>query len=143
MKCEIIIDPACEERVLVYANGHSDLVERIRALAAESDCEWIGYREHRIVRFTPQDVYAFTIRGGRVYAVLENEQLQMKERLYTLEERLPTDFVKIHQSCIVNVRCIARFDASVAGTLKVFLKNGYVDYVSRRQMKTIKERLGI
>ena len=54
-----------------------------------------------------------------------------------------SDFVKLNQSCIVNIKKIECFDASLGGALKVTLKNGYRDYVSRRQLKAVKERLGL
>ena len=53
------------------------------------------------------------------------------------------DFLKINQSCIVSIDRIERFDVTPGGALTVIMKNGYKDYVSRRQMKAVKERLGI
>ena len=60
-----------------------------------------------------------------------------------MEKKLPENFVKINQSCIANIDKINRFDASFSGTLKLIFKNSYTDYVSRRQLKTVKERIGI
>jgi len=60
-----------------------------------------------------------------------------------LEEKLSSDFIKINQSCIVNIKKIEKFSASIYGTLNIKLKNGYSDYVSRRNMKKIKERFGL
>jgi len=67
---------------------------------------------------------------------------RLNHRLYQLEERLGTRFLKINQSCLANIQQIQRFDASLAGALLVIFKNGYRDYVSRRQLKTVKERMG-
>ena len=63
-------------------------------------------------------------------------------RLYQLEELLDASFVKINQSSIVNVKKIERFEASIGGALLVILQNGHRDYVSRRQVKAVKERIG-
>ena len=95
------------------------------------------------MKLTLADVCCFSIIDGRVYAVCGNNQYLLKERLYTLEEKLPENFVKIHQSCLANIKQMERFDTSISGTLKIRFKNGYTDYVSRRQLKLIKERLGI
>ena len=38
---------------------------------------------------------------------------------------------------------IDRFNASIGETLLVIFKSGYKDYVSRRQIKNVKERMGI
>ena len=88
-------------------------------------------------------MYCFSVEDNRVYAVTEKEKLQLKIRLYQVEEMADKGFVKINQSCVANIRHIKRFDASVSGTLRVVFKNGYTDYVSRRQLKTVKERLGL
>ena len=71
------------------------------------------------------------------------EKFEIKTRLYVIEEKLPENFIKINQSCIANINQIERFDASISGTLKIRFKNGYTDYVSRRQLKNVKERIGI
>ena len=60
-----------------------------------------------------------------------------------IEEMLDESFVKINQSCLGNVKKIARFDASIGGSLMVTFRNAHRDYVSRRQLKTVKERMHI
>ena len=72
-----------------------------------------------------------------------NEEYLLKERLYSLEEKLPETFVRINQSCLANIKKMDRFDTTISGTLKIQFKNGHMDYVSRRQLKTVKERIGI
>ena len=76
-------------------------------------------------------------------ALTECDRLQLKMRLYQLEEKFSDRFVKINQSCLVNMDKIARFDASIGGALMVTLKNGYKDYISRRQVKAVKDRVGL
>ena len=49
----------------------------------------------------------------------------------------------INQGCLVNIDKIDHFDASISGNLIIYLKSGYKDYVSRRQIKNVKERIGI
>lgn len=143
LECEIVIDAACEERVTVYARERSALVEEIERLTRQYSSELYGYKGNEIVRLALSDIHCITVADNKVYAVCDRDRYQLKERLYTLEEKLPDSFVKINQSCLANVRHMERFDTSISGTLKICFKNGYVDYVSRRQLKTIKERLGI
>ena len=143
MKCKIIIDAEREEEIIIYAQKTSALTEAIERLAREEDSAWIGYGEETIVPLDPKEVACFSVEGGKVYAYLEKERLLMKCRLYQLEERLPADFIKINQSCLVNAKKIARFDVSISGVLRVVLANGHSDYVSRRQLKLVKERFGI
>lgn len=143
MKCEIIIDSALEEKIVIYAKENSVLIEDIKQMVEKSSIGLVGYNEKEMVTLNPLDIYCVTIIDNKVFAICENEKLKLKERLYSLEERLPETFIKINKSTLANIQKIERFDASISGTLKILFKNGYVDYVSRRQLKTIKERLGI
>lgn len=143
MKCEIIIDPSCQERVVIYAKEESSLVQEIKQLADGVEKELFGYAEDEIVKLSPADIYYISVIGGKVYATVGTERYLLKERLYLLEEKLPESFVKINQSCLANIKKTERFDTSISGTLKIRFKNGDTDYVSRRQLKAVKERLGI
>ncbi len=142
MKCRTVIDKDREEEVIIYVHERNTLSDEIEDFVLGRSLELLGYRDKNIVKLTLSDVYCFTVEDNRVYAVCENEKLQIKQRLYALEEMLGKDFVKINQSCIANIRKIAKFDTSITGTLMVSFKNGHRDYVSRRQLKTVKERIG-
>ena len=143
MKCEIIIDPSCEEKIVIYAKKETSLIEKIKQLAENSEKDLLGYTRDEIVRLNPADIYYISVIGGKVYAVCEKNKYLLKKRLYLLEEKLPESFVKINQSCLANIKKTERFDTSISGTLKIRFKNGDTDYVSRRQLKAVKERLGI
>lgn len=143
MRCEIVIDPTGEERVVIHARQESDLTRDVQRLVEEHTTRLVGYRDGEIVPLAPAQVFCITVEGERVYALCEGEKLQMKQRLYVLEELLGDGFVKLNQSCLANMGKVERFDASVSGTLKVKFKNGHTDYVSRRQLKRVKERFGI
>ena len=143
MKYSLIIDPEREEEVIVYAHERTKLAERIEELVTEEKHELIGYRENEIVRLYTSEISCFYSEEGRVFARVMGERYLLKLRLYQLEELLPSDFLKINQSCLVNIEKIKRFDSSIGASLRVMLDDGYRDYVSRRQLKTVKERLGL
>ena len=63
--------------------------------------------------------------------------------LMVLEILSKSLFIKINQSTVANITKIERFETSIGGSLSVRFKNGYRDYVSRRNLKKIKERMGI
>lgn len=142
MKLKINIDPGCEEEIIVFARERTRLIDGIERLVSDAEFELWGHNGKCAVLIDTADVFCFISEGGRVYA-LTNERLLLKTRLYLIEEHLGNDFIKINQSCIANIKKIDRFDASVSGSVRVTFKNGYCDYVSRRQLKNIKERLGL
>ena len=142
MKCRTVIDKDREEEVVIYVHEKNSLSYEIEELVLGKSLELFGYKDKNIVKLSPSDVFCFTVENNKVYALCEREKYQIKQRLYLLEEILDSDFVKINQSCIANIRKISKFDTSITGTLMVSFKNGYRDYVSRRQMKKVKERIG-
>lgn len=143
MKCTLIITNEHEEEVVIYAHKKTKLIEEIEEMINGSAPEIIGYGENQAVRLKNDEVTCFMVEDNKVYAVTDKEKYQLKQRLYQLEEILPDNFVKINQSCIANLRQIKKFDTSISGTLIINFKNGYKDYVSRRQMKAVKERFGL
>lgn len=142
VRCEIVIDPDCEEKVVIYARGESPLIEEIKKLTDQVADYILGYLGSEIIRLDTKEIQYINVVSGRVYAVCDKKYL-LKDRLYVLETKLPDCFVRINQSCLANIGKMERFDTSVSGTLKIRFKNGDVDYVSRRQLKAVKERIGI
>ena len=143
MKLEIFIDKEKTEQVLIYAHKKTPLIEAIEQLINENQEIFLGIKDRETVRLNISEIYCFTVEENKIYAYTKYEKYQLKTRLYKVEERLGEDFVKINQSCIANIRKIERFDANYAGTLKVIFKNGHTDYVSRRNLRKVKERIGL
>lgn len=143
MKCKTVVDKIREEEVVIYVHQSSQLSADIENYVRARSEELFGFDDKNAVKLNRSEIFCFTVENDRVYAYTEKERFLIKRRLYEVEETLDGGFVKINQSCIVNVEKILRFDASFSGTLSVTLKNGYKDYVSRRQIKKVKERIGI
>ena len=79
----------------------------------------------------------------KVFAMTSDGRYQLKGRLYQIEDMLSDNFIKINQSCVANIKMIKRFDASISGQLTVYFQNGYRDYVSRRNIKAVKQKFGL
>lgn len=143
MKIRTVIDPAREEEVVIYARERTPLVEEIERLVGQRDEALFGYGDGEIVPLTLSLVECFFVADGKLYARTGEKTLRLHMRLYQLEEMLDASFVKINQSAIVRVGAIQCFEASVGGSLRVVLKCGWRDYISRRQLKFVKERIGL
>ncbi|MBR4867972.1 MAG: LytTR family transcriptional regulator [Clostridia bacterium] len=142
MKCTVHIQDEREE-VVVYAKENSPLIEKIKRLAEADSFVLIGSKEDQLCRVDPQTVDCFVIQNGKTEAVTQDGVWRVKQRLYQLEDLLADSFIKINQSCLVNRHAIVRFKATLGGALQVVLNSGYTDYVSRRQLKEVKERMGL
>lgn len=144
MKYTTIIDPARDQEVIIYAHRKTPEIESLENYIRLMDTELLGYgSEGQIIPLRPDEIACFTVEEGRVCALKGKEKLSVRLPLYALEEALGDGFLRINQSCLGNIRRMSRFDASIGGTLMVTFENGHRDYVSRRQLKTVKERMGM
>ncbi len=138
----IIIDKQKDEEILVYAHEKNELVAEIERLVSESNRELIGYKDDEAVILNLFNVNCFICENDRTYAFTD-ERYRVKSRLYQIENMLDDSFIRINQSCIANVRHIEKLQATFSGSVSVVFKNGYRDYISRRNLKKVKERLGV
>ncbi len=142
MKLNVFVGKAKEERIDVYIHEKSEIVEKIRKLLSDEK-ELFGTKNSEIYKLNFSDIVLFSVENEKTKAFTHEEEYILKERLYMIEEKMPDYFIKLNQSAIGNIREIKKFDCSVSGTLKVTFKNGMTDFVSRRQVKAVKERLGL
>ena len=142
MKLTVIIDKERDEEIVLYLKEHNALEKRIKGLLDANEVGLIGYDGQQIVRLEMDEVSCFSVELGRTVAVIGEKRYRIDKRLYELSAILDDTFIKINQSCIANIKMIERFDASLGGSLIVIFKDGNRDYVSRRQLKNVKERIG-
>ena len=143
MKFKLFIDKNHDDEVIVYAHEESELTKQIEDIVTKSESQIVAYIDREAVVLELADVYCFVVEDNKVFAITSKDKLKVKSRLYQLEEMLPHTFVKVNQSCIANIKMIKSFDSKISGSLLVRFKNGYSDYVSRRQLKVVKERMGL
>ena len=142
MKLKIFVDKSKEEEILIYVHEKNGLVEEIERLVSENNFELIGYKDNEAQKLSLLEVNCFICENNKVFA-LTDEKLVVRLRLYQIEDLLDDNFVRINQSCIANIRIIEKTQADFSGALTVVFKNGYRDYISRRNLKKVKERLGV
>ena len=140
MKIKIFIDKEHDEEVVIYAHEKTELVDKIERLV-KGDGNIVAKRDRVSYNINLCDVVCFTSDDNKVFAHSGKEMFEVDDKIYELEESLPDNFLKINKSCIANIDQIKSFDATISGTLAVNFKNGFRDYVSRRRMKHVKERL--
>ena len=144
MKCFTYIDKEHDEEVLIYAHEKNQIVLDIENIVKSSSIEIVGiYNEEKII-INPIDVCCFISESNKVYALINDKKYQIRYRLYQLEEMdINKNYIKINQSCYANIKRIKKFESTITGALKVIFVNGYVDYISRRELKNVKERMGL
>ena len=143
MKYKLIIDDKQEESIVITAHSKTDLIKEIEALIAKDSLKLYGYKDEQIVPLDKNEVYAFYTLDGKVYASVKDDILLIKERIYQLEESFSETFIKVNQGCLINIKKIAKFETNLGGSIKVVMKNGYSDYISRRELQNVKRRMGL
>lgn len=146
MQVEIRIDSTVREpKVIVVTDRMTDEVNEIVRKISETEPTMLaGFREDTVTVLDPEEIYRIYAANGKVFAVTAKAEYSLRMRLYEVEERFRgSSFVRISNSEIINLKAVRSFDLSLAGTIRVALKNGEAAYVSRRYVAKIKEALGM
>ena len=146
MQVEIRIDSTVREpKVIVLTDRMTDEVnEIVRKISEAEPAMLAGFREDTVTVLDPEEIYRIYAANGKVFAVTGKAEYTLRMRLYEVEERFRrSSFVRISNSEIINLKTVRSFDLSLAGTIRVALKNGETAYVSRRYVGKIKEALGM
>lgn len=132
-----------KEEVVAYAKDRTELINLIEKICLNDSTKILGYDDNIIKELNPNEIECFITVQDKVYAVVKDNKYVVKKRLYELNELLSNSFTFVNQGCLANLKEVDHFEASIGGSLLVVFKSGYKDYVSRRQLKNIKERIGI
>ena len=142
MKFKLIIDKEKgEEEVVITAHQRTALIDEIEALISKHTDRIPGYTEDNIKMLSVSQIECITVLDGKTYAIdYKNRRYRLKQRLYELEQQLPSSFIRINKSALANEARLDRFQVTYAGSVDAVFKCGYTEYVSRRCFAQIKRR---
>lgn len=143
MKFKLIIDQSKPEEVVATVHEPSPLTDRLEQLLREytgSD-RVMGFAEDDMKALKFTEIQCITVENGKTYAITAgNRRYRLKQRLYELEAMLPSCFIRVNKSALVNENKLERFIPTISGAVDVQLQCGYREYVSRRCFTQIKRR---
>lgn len=146
MKYKLIIDRDAQEEIVATVNAPSSLTEEIENLILRySGLEYIiGFRDDEMRKLAFSEIECVITEDRKVIAIdAQCNKYIIKDRLYELEESLPSYFIRINKSALANEHRILRFDATFSGGVDAVFACGYKEYVSRRCFAQIKRRYGV
>ena len=143
MKYNLYINENQEEKIDIFCKSKTKLIEEIINLCEEDQCNFIGIFEDERKIINLHEIERFYTSNNKTFAVINKKHYQIKFRLYQIEEMISENFVKINQSCIVNLKFISSFKSTFDGSILVNFSDGEKDFISRRELKNVKGRLGI
>lgn len=144
MQVEIKLDDSCTEpKIVIYTASMSEDVQTIVHTLTDSPLQILfGKQGEKIQPLIQENLIRVYAAGGKVFAVTDSGEYTLRQRLYELESRLPpSQFVRISNSEIINLKKVDHFDLNFAGTICVKLSDGSTTYVSRRYVSKLKKRL--
>lgn len=144
MQVEINLDDSCTEpKIVIYTASMSEDVQTIVHTLTDSPLQILfGKQGEKIQPLIQENLIRVYAAGGKVFAVTDSGEYTLRQRLYELESRLPpSQFVRISNSEIINLKKVDHFDLNFAGTICVKLSDGSTTYVSRRYVSKLKKRL--
>ena len=142
MQLKVIIDQEKDEEIVATVHGHSPLIDELEALISKHTDRIPGYAEDSIKMLSVSEIECITVLDGKTYAIdTANQRYRLKQRLYELEQILPSSFIRINKSTLANELRLDRFQVTYAGSVDAVFQCGYREYVSRRCFAQIKRRL--
>lgn len=146
MQVEIKIDDSCREpRVIIFTSSMTEEIGNLVQKLSENNPRIIsGSRDGRVEIMEQDELFRIYSGNGKIFAVTDHGEYSLRLRLHEIEERLnPSQFVRISNSEIINLKKVKNFDLSFTGTICVELTDGTTTYVSRRYVQKIKKILGM
>lgn len=140
---KLIINKSAEESVIATVHNRSPQTDRLEALVMQyTGADQIpAYTEDDMKLLPFSEIECITVLDGKTYAIdMHARRYRLKQRLYELEEQLPSYFIRINKSTLANENRLERFTASFSGAVDAVFQCGYTEYVSRRCFAAIKRR---
>ena len=144
MKVQLYIDEKfSEEKVIIEAPALSDAIQRLLKFAQQLGKNKVirAKKEEEIYLLDTAEIQRVYIENRQVWAETVTDNYHLGLPLYQVLELLPTDFLQISQSEIINIKQIDHLKLTGSGLIQIAMKNGLITYSSRRYLKAIKEKL--
>lgn len=146
MKIKLEINPKyIEPEVHICSDSDSEEVRKMyRTIKNVVDTSVMAHFDGEVIPVGSSDIIRIYAQNQKVFVTTAKGDYRLHERLYELEAMLDsTEFLRISNSEIVNIKKIRRMDTSLTGTVKMFLDENVETFVSRRYVTKIKKALGI
>lgn len=148
MKVECHISSDCTEprAVLHIRQMTPAIAEAVAMLEKEGNGTDTVYatQDGKTYFLAPENLELVRTEGREIVGYDQDaRRYKLSRPLYELENMLGEQFVRVSKSCIVNIRRIRHVSAGFNGTMRLVMKNGVEDYISRSYRRSFKERIGL
>lgn len=146
MKLRIeIADDLAENEIVIRCREIDDEIQRLQRVISETASDrqqMLFYQEEKECYLSLQKILFFETSGNTLEAHTAEDVFTVKYRLYELERMLPSYFMRVSKSTILNVREVYSITKSLtASSLVEFQGTHKKVYVSRNYYKALKAML--
>ncbi|OCS86669.1 LytTR family DNA-binding domain-containing protein [Caryophanon tenue] len=146
MKIQLTInDELTSTEVHIHTPQYTEKIEKMMHVlqTIQTPTTIDGYVEQTIHFVPVQDIYAVYAEGAKVYIQTNEDEFEVKRKLYEVEDLFAHDFVRVNKSTLIHLQKLVSIQMGKLGTTEAVLSNGVSIHISRKYMKELKQKLGI
>lgn len=133
-----------EEQIIIKCRSMNDNILHVINQIKNVSESLVGYREDKIHRVSPKDVYYFEAVDNKVFMYCKESEYELKQKLYEIESKYcETDFFRVSKSVIVNLTKITYVNPFYGGRFEACLNNDEKIIISRQYVPELKKKLKI
>ena len=146
MKIKIELDNnLIEDEVIIRCSKIDSNIQKIQTAISDissQDKQMSFLKDGKEYYFSLDEILFFETNNNQIDAHTESNIFRVKYKLYELEDILPSNFVRISKSTILNINKIYSIDKNiVSSSIVQFYKTHKQVYVSRYYYKQLQEQL--
>ncbi len=130
--------------VVIRCRQIDDEVNRLKTHIELYDKKIHAKKDNEYYFINSSEVLYFESVDNRTFLYTQDDVLEIKQRLYELEEILSDkDFIRISKSLIVNVNKIKSLKPEINRTILATMCNGEYLFISRKYVRSVRNLLSI
>jgi len=148
MRVEIEVNPDITEEtaILRVSKITPELMALVETLEGAKDKSTllVAKKDDKVFLVEPNKVDIIRSEGGKITLYDHKAQeYTLSKSLGELTALLPSHFVRISKSAIVNTSRVDHLSTSFDRTMYIIMENGVHDYITRKYLGDFKDRLGM
>lgn len=139
-----IDDNISDDEILIKCKEITEGIKRIQKIASDSakQADIHFYKDNTEYYLTLDSVLFFETSGTSIHAHTNDNFYEVKNKLYELENTLPSNFVRVSKLTIINVNHIYSIEKNITSSSSVQFNDTHKQiYVSRNYYKVLKQRI--
>ena len=131
------------ECAVINAYDRSSSIDTAIGLLENGEQIISGFRDDERIPLRLSQIYYFEAVDDKCFAYTKDSCLEIKSRLYEIEQSLDYRFFRCSKSMICNIKKIKSVKAESNARLRATLLNGEIVVISRSYVKELKKKLGL